>query len=167
MILQNEVVAFKLLKDRLLAEFPDLAEDERTLLDTLEGETTLHEAILFVMRSADNDGILCLGISERIKELAARALRLGEREIKKRRTILAAMQEAGLKKIEAPDFTISVSSGKPKVIITDETKLPMQFLVPQQPKPDKKAIAEMLASKTEVPGATLSNAESFLTVRRS
>ena len=118
------VQEYRLTKERLLAAFPQLDEDECALLDTLEGITSLQEQIVALMRSADNDRILYLGIKERMMELAARLTRMESRYEGKRNLIAHAMAAADLKKIEAPDWTLSLRRIPPSVVIQNEELIP-------------------------------------------
>ena len=56
-------------------------------------------------------------------------------------------------KLQEPDFNVSVRTGPPAVAIVDY-QLPIDFLLPQPPKPDRCAILEAL-SHGAVPGALL------------
>ena len=56
----TELPRYRLLKQRLVAEYPDL--DDETLADTLEGITDLHEMIAAVIRSALVDEALHAGL---------------------------------------------------------------------------------------------------------
>lgn len=156
---------YRLTRDRLLAAFPDLAEDEQTLLDTLEGETSLQEQIVSLMRSADNDRILALGIKERMTELAARLNRMESRYEGKRELIASAMAAADLKKIEAPDWTLSLRRIPPSVVIQNEELIPEQFKKSKTVvSVDKAAVKEALANGP-VEGAVMSNGGVGLSVR--
>lgn len=156
---------YRLTKERLLAMFPDLAEDEQTLLDTLEGETSLQEQIVALMRSADNDRILVMGIKERIAELGERMNRLEARHDTKRELIASAMAAADLKKIEAPEWTISLRRIPPSVVIQNEDAIPEQFKKSRTlVSVDKTALKAALENEA-IPGAVMSNGGIGLTVR--
>ena len=89
----------------------------RTLQDTLEGITDLHEMIAAVIRSALVDEALQVGLRTRLEEMRQRLARLEERGAKKRQLALEAMCEVGLKKLEQPDFTASARSGSRPLIV--------------------------------------------------
>src|ERR671918_587979 len=107
--LKFEAHQYRLLREKLLTAFPDA--DDETIRDTLEGLTTLHELVAEVVRSALVDAALQAGLRGRLEEMKARLARLELRELKKRDLVLEAMTEIGLKKLEQPDFTLSVRSG--------------------------------------------------------
>ena len=52
--------------------------------------------------------------------MRTRLARLAERGLKKRQLALEAMNEAGLKKLEQPDFTASARLGAPPLVVTSE-----------------------------------------------
>jgi hypothetical protein len=155
------------LREQLRFAFPEADED--TLADTLEGESNLDQLLIAVMRSADEDEILVAGIKARVEELNERKKRIERRIEAKEAIVLSAMERANLKKIEAPDFTVSTRAVPGKVVITDETLIPAEFMrtpEPPAPVPDKKAIGDALKANTEVPGCLLSNGGAGLSVRR-
>ena len=113
-----ETSKYELLKTRLLADYPGLDGD--CLLDTLDGITDLHEMIAAVIRSALVDEALQAGLRTRVEEMRQRLTRLAERGLKKRQLALEAMNEAGLKKLEQPDFTASARLGAPPLVVNSE-----------------------------------------------
>src|SRR6476660_6857743 len=103
--ISTELAKYQLFRQRLLADFP--SADEETLLDTLEGITDLHEMIAAVIRSALVDEALHAGLRFRVDDMKERLARLELRAGKKRQLALKAMTDAGLSKLEQPDFTAS------------------------------------------------------------
>lgn len=158
-----EASRYNLLKERLLVLYPDL--DEETLFDTLEGITNLHEMIAAVIRSALADEALQVGLRTRIEDMRQRLSRLAERGAKKRQLALEAMNEAGLKKLEQPDFTASTRWGAPSLVVTSERDVPESYWIPQPPRLDRQTLTSDLRRGDQVPGACLGNAAPILTVR--
>ena len=72
--------------------------------------------------------------------------------------------QAGVKKLELVAATLSIRAGQPRVIITDEARLPEQFVRIKR-EPDKHLIASHLKAGERVEGAELSNSEPTLAVR--
>jgi hypothetical protein len=161
--LSFELQTYSLLRQKLVEAFPDV--DEETIRDTLEGITTLHELIAEIIRSALVDGALHAGLRSRIDEMKERLSRLEQRELKKRRLALDAMCEAGLAKLEQPDFTLSIRAGSPSLVVVAENEIPNDYWVPQPAKLDRQAVLNELKRGAEVPGVQLSNIKPTLTVR--
>ena len=162
-VLKAELQVYELLRDRLLGTYPEL--DDETIRDTLEGVTTLHELIAELIRSALFDEALQAALRTRIEEMRTRLARLAERGLKKRQLALEAMNEAGLKKLEQPDFTASARLGAPPLVVTSETEVPESYWIPQPPKLDRQTLTSDLRHGDQVPGACLGNAAPILTVR--
>ncbi len=158
-----ETSKYQLLKQRLLTDYPEV--DDETLADTLEGITNLHEMIAAVIRSALVDEALQAGLRTRIEDMRQRLTRLAERGLKKRQLALEAMNEAGLKKLEQPDFTASARLGAPPLVVTSEQSIPEAYWIPQPPKLDRQTLTSDLRRGDQVPGACLGNAAPILTVR--
>ena len=151
-------------KADLLAAFPELAEDEQALLDTLEGEAGLHDALAAMIRKAQEAEAFEEACASLIAAKSARRSRFGQQSIALRDAVLSLMQAAGLRKLEMPDFTASVAQGRGKVVITDEAALPDQFFRVSRA-PNKTAVSDALKDGQTVPGALMSNGEPTLTVR--
>jgi hypothetical protein len=150
-------------KERLLADYPNL--DEETLCDTLEGITDLHEMIAAVIRSALVDEALQSGLRTRLVDMKSRLSRLEERGMKKRQLALEAMTEAGLKKLEQPDFTASARAGLPGLVVLEDDLIPEGYWVPQPPKLDRQSLLADLKREGPIPGTELSNPKPTLSVR--
>ena len=80
--------------------------------------------IAAIIRSALVDEALQAGLRTRIEDMRQRLARLAERGLKKRQLALEAMNEAGLKKLEQPDFTASARLGAPPLVVTSEKDIP-------------------------------------------
>jgi hypothetical protein len=133
--------------------------------DTLEGITDLHEMIAAVIRSALVDEALQVGLRSRLEHMKERLTRLEWRGEKKRQMALEAMREASLKKLEQPDFTASVRSGSPTLVVVSEGDIPPAYWVPQPPKLDRQSLLANIKRGDEVPGVQLGNPKPILTVR--
>ena len=144
-----EVSKYELLRQRLLSEYPTI--DEETLADTLEGITDLHEMIAAVIRSALVDEVLHVGLRFRVNDMKERLSRLELRASKKRELALHAMGEAGLAKLEQPDFTASTRAGSPALIVVSEQTIPPAYWLPQPPKLDRQGLIGELKRGTAIP----------------
>lgn len=158
-----ERIRFVELRRRLLELHPDL--DDQTLADTLDGATDFQEALTALIRSALDDECLCAALKQRLDDMKARLARLQARSHSKRIVAAENMQAAALDRLQAPDFTASLRRGPPGVELVDESDLPLEFLVPQPPKPDRRAILDALSRGALVPGAVLAEPKLSLSVR--
>src|SRR6516165_3106493 len=162
-LLGVELARYQLLKQRVLTNLSTL--DEKTLRDTLEGITNLHEMIAAVIRSALVDEALHYGLRSRLDDMKERLSRLGLRANKKRQLALEAMTEVGLSKLEQSDFTASARAGTPALVVIAEERIPEPYWLPQPPKLDRQAIFAELKRGIDIPGAQMSNPKPVLSVR--
>ncbi len=154
-LLQHELAHHQYLRQQLSAQFPDA--DEETLLDTLEGMTDLNEMVASVVRSRLDDLALHAALRARMSDMQERAGRLEQRADKKKDVVASVMERAGVKKLTEPDFTLSLRSTNPPLVVTDEGEIPEDFWKPQTPKLDRQGLINALKTGREVPGATLGN----------
>lgn len=103
-------------------------------------------------------------VDARIAALQLRRARFQGQEERWRQTLFQALQALGLSSFGSAEFSATVSKGKAKVMVTDVDALP-PTCVRLKREPDRKAIAEWLEDGGLLAGATLSNAEPFLTIR--
>ena len=163
MNLQFASIHYRVIRDRIRDEDP--AIDERTLADTVEGLTDLHEIVQAVIRSALHDEALAVGLKGRIAEMQDRLERLQDRASKRRQIAKDVMIELDLKKITAPDFTITLRPGTPSLLVLDQDAVPPSYWEQGAPKLKRQDLAQDLKNGEEVAGATLSNPEPVLSVR--
>ena len=161
--LSNKRITFTELRRRLVELHPDL--DAQTLNDTLEGATNFKEALSALIRSALEDDSLAKALRDRLNDMRVRLSRFEARAASKRQVVTENMEAADIRKLIEPDFTASTRMGPPSALINNEDELPIDFLVPQPPKPDKRAILEALTRGASVPGATLAQPKLSLSVR--
>ncbi len=162
-ILLNRLAEHEYLREHLLAEYREI--DEETLRDTLEGLSSLPEALAAVVRSYLDDLALAAALGIRIGDMQERIARIETRAEKKRMTIASVMERADIKKLAEPDFTVSLRAVPPGLSIADESAIPERFWRPQPPKLDRKAVLATLSAGQTVPGASLGNGSTALTVR--
>lgn len=157
----EELAKYQKLRALLVSE----ETDAQAILDTLEGETNLHEALIEVAESALDDETLAEAIGLRIAALQARKSRVEVTAEHKRGLIIMAMERAGLKQVKGPAATLSVKPLQGKAVIKDEALVPAKFFKPQDPKLDRAALTEALRNGESVDGAELSNGGVSLTIR--
>jgi hypothetical protein len=150
----------------LIAEYPELADDEELRADTLEGEVGLNDFIGRIIRRMQDRRIFVEGVDAVMEEYTARRER-AMREIEAHRAlILKLMLAADLAKIELPEATVSTRKIAPAVVIDDESALPPNAITEKVTRsPNKAAIKAFIEAGNTVPGARLSNGGVGLTVR--
>lgn len=161
-MLQAEAAHYNLLQDQLRQDFADI--DDETLADTLEGLSDFPQMIEEIVRSSLEDEAMIVGLKQRSDQLTARLARLKERHQKKRQLAAWGLGAAGLGKLKACDFGVNLSEGALKLELSDESKLPGAYLVPQPAKPDRTAITAALKAGLAVEGAELVRGMPYITV---
>jgi hypothetical protein len=111
------------------------------------------------------DEALAGGLRFRIDEMRQRLSRVEGLATKKRHLALEAMTEVGLPALKQEDFTASVRSGTPSLVVITEDTIPKSYWIPQAPKLDRQAIFCQLKRGIAIPGAQLSNSQPVLVVR--
>ena len=100
----------------------------------MEGLTDLHEILAAIIRSALADEALANGLKNRLGEMQDRLDRLQDRASKRRQIAKDAMLELDIKKITAPDFSVSIRPGLPALQVLDEGSVPSIFWQPSAPR---------------------------------
>ena len=96
----------------------------------MEGLTDLHEIVTAIIRSALADEALATGLKCRIADMQGRLDRLQDRASKRRQIAKDVMVELDLKKITAPDFSVSIRPGLPSLMVIDEAAVPSIYWQP-------------------------------------
>jgi hypothetical protein len=161
--LVREFNRFGELRRRLIEADPEI--DDTTLFDTLDGATNLTEALGEVIRAALEEEALADGLRARMGAMRERLERIETASARKREVAQAVMEDAGIERILAPDFTVSLRVSPPGVAVVNEAEIPEPYWIPQPPKLDRKGILDALKAGGPVPGATLTNSKVSLAVR--
>ena len=156
-------IHYRSLRDRIRAQDPQI--DEQTLADTVEGLTDLHEIVTAIIRSALADEALATGLKSRIADMQERLDRLQDRASKRRQIAKDVMIELDLRKITAPDFTVSIRPGMPSLLVLDEAAVPSIYWQPVAPRLNRQELLSELKEGADIKGVTLSNTEPVLSVR--
>lgn len=123
----------------------DCEDDGDLILDTLEGIDGEIEAkadgyaCVLTQLDADDDAI-----SKEIERLQKRrmAVRNNKERIKTR--LQDAMELTGKYKFKTERFSFNLQNNPPKVVIDKPESVPQEFLIPQEPKVDSRAVKEYL-----------------------
>jgi hypothetical protein len=159
----HSVNVYRAIRDRIIAL--DAEIDETALADTIEGLADLHEVVAAVVRAALVEEAKAEGLKAHIKSLQNRLERLFERAATRRQIARDAMLEVDLKKVSAPDFTITLRPGTPAVAVVDEKAIPRVYWEAREPRLDRAHLLSDLKLGVPVAGAHLSNPEPVLSVR--
>jgi hypothetical protein len=162
--LQQEANAARSLKDALAA-IPNMDDD--TVRDTIEGETSLHEAIAAVLADIDEDEMLVAGIGTMVGRLSERRTRLENRTEARKAAIQKAMEIGVIQKLVTPSGTLSLRNTPRGLEITDEAAVPFDYFIPQPAKLDRKKLKDDLKDGKDVPGAVLGNGGVTISIRRT
>lgn len=163
MNLEFSAIHYRAIQERVRKFEPDI--DEQTLADTVEGLTNLHEIVQAIIRSALAEEALAKGLKCRIADMQDRLNRFEDRASKRRQIAKDVMVDLGLKKLIAPDFTVSVREGTPSLMVIDEDAVPKTYWEPGEPRLRRQILTHHLKQGEEVAGATLSEPQPFLVVR--
>ncbi len=161
--LSTELTHHRYLRERLEAAFPDA--DEETLRDTLEGMTSLTDSLAELLRSSQEDQSLASALRSRMSDMQESCGRFEDRARKKRELLSAVMEEAALKKLMEPDFTVSLRPSRPPLMIIDEAAIPEDYWKPQPAKLDRMGLISALSNGRDIPGAVLGNPPMTIAVR--
>lgn len=147
-----------------LRDLEGISDDEgdaQVVADMIEGETGLLEAIDEVLKSIAEDRLLIAGIKEYEAQLETRRKRLEQRVEKYQWAVGNALRKSNQRKFTHPLCTISYAAGRKnaKVEITDESKLPLEYMVRADPRVDKRRLLADMKDGVKVEGAVLVDGE--------
>ena len=131
----------------------------------LEGLTDVHEILAALVRAALADEALVNGLKGRIAEMQDRLERLQDRASKRRHIAKDVMTELDIKKITAPDFSVSIRPGMPALLVLDESAVPSLYWQPSAPRLNRQGLLSELKNGADITGVTLANPEPVLSVR--
>ncbi len=144
-------------------QLADLELDDQTIADTLEGmagELELKTASVAMM--ARNLEATASAIKDAEAQMAQRRKALERRSEWLRRYLLESMQHAGIKRVECPQFALTVRDNPAAVDVFEPGLIPAEFMRQPEPPPstpDKKAIKDALAAGADVPGCRLTKTQ--------
>ena len=162
-LLHSELHQYLILADQLKAQYAEI--DDETLHDTLEGVSDLPQLLAQVVRSALEDEVLIGALKARIGEMGERLERFKLRAEKKRALACRTMGSAGIDRLQADDFSVSLRASTQRLEIVDEGQIPHEFLIPQPPRIDRVGLLSRLKTGQAVSGAALAYGEPHITVR--
>lgn len=162
-MLTNSLSEYEYLREQLIAEYAEI--DGETLRDTLEGISSLPEALAAAIRLYLDDLAMATALGLRIGEMQSRLARIETSSERKRALITAVMERADLRQLKQPDFTASLRAVPARLIVADEEAIPADYWRPQPAKLDRKGLLGALLGGRSVPGASLGNGGVTISVR--
>ncbi len=148
----------------LLAAFPELAEDDVLLLDTIEGVTDLFEIAAKAVGIRADAETMVDAIKARISDLEGRKARYARQSDAMRKLIKGLMDAAGQTKLTLPEATLSIAKGREKIVVDDVNELVQGFFKTERIA-DKEAIKAALDAGETIPGAHKETGPESLVVR--
>jgi hypothetical protein len=150
---------------RLEASDIDMAMDDDALLEILRGEGADVDMVLrrLILASLEAKS-LADGVKARMDDLRARKERFEKRAEAWRGAAFGVMDALGVTKHVTAEYTASLSSPRPGLVITDEMALPAEYVVVTRA-PDKAKIKAAMAEGVVIDGAEMQNGSPVLTVR--
>lgn len=142
------------------AELFDLIENEEVeqevLADTLEAiEDGIENKVDNIAKIIKNlDGAVEVFKKEE-NRIAIRRKVMENRVKWLKEYLLLSLDVTKKKKIEAGTFVVRKQKNPMSVIVSDKSKLPKKYLIPQEPKEDKDAIKKALKNGEKVDGAEI------------
>ena len=141
-----------------MAQNPDI--DGQAIKDTLEAiqgdieEKADGYAKVIKELSADTDKI-----TAEIKRLTDRKNTIQNNIAYMKQSLTSAMTVTGNTKFRTDLFSFNIQKNPPALVVDDEKAIPQEYLIPQEPKVDKKSIIDFLKNGNKVPYAHIEQSE--------
>ena len=162
--LQVDIAAFKAHVHDLLNAYPELAEDEDLRADMFEAETDLHPLIERLVKMKLDADAMAAAVKARKQDIAERQSRFERKSEAAKALIKSVMVAADIPKVQLPDATVSITSPRVVVEITDLDAIPQGYAKFEK-RADKTALKAALEKGDEIPGAVLVFSDEGLMVR--
>ena len=149
---------------RLLEMAEDPEMDPVAFADTLEGlegEIEIKaEGYAKVIKELDKDGA---GLDNEIKRLQAKKTTIANSIDRMKKALEQSMIITGKTKFKTELFSFGIQKNPPSVELDEEhlELIPIEYLIPQDPKPDKKRMLQELKEGKELSFAKLKQTESL------
>ncbi|WP_199425800.1 siphovirus Gp157 family protein [Thermaerobacillus caldiproteolyticus] len=140
------------------AQLMEMAEEMESdaLVDTLESlQEAIEDKVENIAKLIKNLEADVKVIKEEEQRLADRRRSIESKIVRLKEYLQQQLEVAGLQKVKRPTITVAIQNNPPSVEIADEKLIPSEFMIPQDPKIDKKAILERLKNGEWVPGCSL------------
>ena len=136
--------------------------DPETLVDTLDGiEGEIEEKAENYAKIMKQMELDIAGYDAEEKRMAAKRRALENRKERLKNALYEAMKAVGRPKFKTALFSFGIQNNSPSLAIADGATVPEKYLIPQEPKIDKKAIIAELKAGTVIEGMRLVQGESL------
>lgn len=136
--------------------------DPETLVDTLDGiEGEIEEKAENYAKIMKQMELDIAGYDAEEKRMAAKRRALENRKERLKNALYEAMKAVGRPKFKTALFSFGIQNNPPSLAIADRATVPEKYLIPQDPKIDKKAIIAELKAGTVIEGMRLVQGESL------
>lgn len=149
---------------RLLASYPEIAEDTQLLADSIEGETGLHKILERALESRQEALTMASAIKEREAALKERRERYERQGDAFKSLMLSLMKHAEQDRVTLVEASLSITKPRSSVVVEDANQLPQGYFSLERVA-DKKAIKDAIDAGEEIPGAFMQAGETGLTIR--
>lgn len=147
----------------LMAAYPELAEDDVLLLDTIEGCCNLFEVAAKAVELKAEADAMADAIKARISDLESRKGRFSRQSDAMRKLIKGLMEAAGQTKLTLPEATISIAKGREKIVVDDVNALGQGFYRTERIA-DSAAIKAAIDAGETIPGVRKETGEPSLRI---
>lgn len=132
----------------LIEQLREIAADDPDFFgDLLEGETGIIELIGKLDASIIDDEILAEGAKVAAERLTARRRAAENRIELKRRLLVHALDQIGLKKLRTATSTLTVAEAAIKAVAVTPEDIPSRYWKPQPPKLDQDALTKAVRAR--------------------
>lgn len=151
--------------NKIMDESDEMAEAVTDTLEAINMEFD-EKGVNIVKLITNLDSTMIAPIDEQIKRLQDRKKTIVNKQNSLREYLRTNMIASGITKIDCPLFSITLRKAAKKVEITDESKIPDDYVnVKTVITPDKRKILADLKEGVEIEGATLTESQPSLVIK--
>jgi len=157
----------------------EISERYRNLAELLEDESIDEESVVKALRAVEEEfGDKARNVARFIQNLKAEkeAVKAEKDRLAKKEKalsnkceglttyLLAEMLVSKIDKIPDPVVPLALRKAPPSVEVEPEAKVPEQYIIPQEPKIDKRGLLEALKAGEQIPGVRLVSDRKYLKI---
>ena len=143
-----------------LAEEEELTlEDIQDTLESLDGELE-DKAVGYAMVMKDIEGQIDV-IKKEVERLNSKVKTLNNNKDRMKNALQDAMIQTDNKEFKTDLFNFKIQNNPPSVKVLQESEIPEQYFIPQEPKLDKKGILAELKAGKDIQGVEIVQGQSL------